>query len=230
MTAAEQAGVAAPRLLAVDTEGARTGAPVVAMTRLRGVPVARPADDDGEWVVGLAATLLHIARAPRPVVQLPAMESWRDPADPDVPPDWISGEPAGRVAWRAAVDRVGTGLVGTESRFIHRDYHPLNVLWDGASVSGVIDWANVCVGPIEVDVSRCRVNIALVAGLEGADRFLTELGDLGRDYDRAWDLETVFSLLGDTDVVLAGNELDAGLTSAGVRRTLAAVTAGATRA
>ena len=95
-------------------------------------------------------------------------------------PDWISGEPDGPVRWRAAVDRVGTGLVGTESRSSIATPPPAQRPGDGPSISGVIDWANVCVGPIEVDVSRCRVNIALVAGLEGADRFLTELGDLGR--------------------------------------------------
>jgi hypothetical protein len=157
------------------------------------------------------------------------MESWREPTDRDLPPGWMTTEPAGGAAWRAAVDRFDAGVLGSSARFIHRDYHPLNVLWDGPAVSGVIDWANACVGPIEVDISRCRVNVALVAGLDGADRFLHQLGDIGRDYDRAWDLETVFSLLGNVDVFLTGNDLGAGLDPGGIRRTLAAVVIRATQ-
>jgi aminoglycoside phosphotransferase (APT) family kinase protein len=222
LTAAEQAGVPAPRLLAIDADGARTGAPALAMTRLPGTPLANPADGVGEWVAGLAGTLVRIAEAPRPTIELPAMESWREPTDRDLPPDWMTAEPTGRAAWRAAVDLFDAGVLGSSGRFIHRDYHPLNVVWDGPTISGVIDWANACVGPIEVDVSRCRVNVALVAGINGAERFLAELGDLGRDYDRAWDLETVFSLLGNVDVFLTGNDLGAGMTADGIRRTLAA--------
>ncbi len=229
LTAAEQAAVPAPRLLAIDADGARTGAPALAMTRLPGAPLPRPVDGVDEWLAGLAGTLVQIAEAPRPTIELPAMESWREPTDRDLPPDWMTAEPAGRATWRAAVDRFDSGLFGSSGRFIHRDYHPLNVVWNGPTVSGVIDWANACVGPIEVDISRCRLNVALVAGLDGADRFLTELGDLGRGYDRAWDLETVFSLLGNVDVVLTGNDLDAGTTADGIRRTLAALVTRATQ-
>jgi aminoglycoside phosphotransferase (APT) family kinase protein len=226
LTAAEQSGVPAPRLLAIDADGARTGAPAVAMTRLRGEVCARPAGPLTEWLEGMAETLLRIAGAPRPTVPLPAVESWREPVDRDAPPDWF-GDGA---IWRAAVDRLDAGLDAGGDGFIHRDYHPLNILWDGGTVSGVIDWVNASDGPIELDVSRCRVNIALVAGAGAADEFLVACGEIGRDYDRAWDLETVFSLLGNVDVLLTGNELGAGLSPDGIRSTLAAVVAAAVAA
>jgi aminoglycoside phosphotransferase (APT) family kinase protein len=225
LTAAEQAGIPAPLLLAVDADGARIGAPALAMTLAHGEVRARPPGPPDEWVGGLAEMLVRIAGATQPAVELPAVESWRRPTDPDAPPDWVRDP----TAWRAAVERVDAGLTGGPDRFIHRDYHPLNVFWEGDSVSAVVDWANACNGPIEYDVSRCRVNIALVAGAAAADRFLAACGDLGRDYDRAWDLETVFSFLGNVDVVLAGNDFGAGLTTESVRATLDAVVTAAVR-
>jgi aminoglycoside/choline kinase family phosphotransferase len=132
--------------------------------------------------------------------------------------------------WRAAVERVDAGLVGSTDGFIHRDYHPLNVLWHDDTVSGVLDWVNACEGPIEYDLSRCRVNVELVTGPDAADAFLAACGELGAAYDRAWDLETVFSLLGNVDVLLTGNDFGAGLTPESIRTTLAAVVTDAVRA
>jgi aminoglycoside phosphotransferase (APT) family kinase protein len=225
LTAAEQAGIPAPLLLAVDADGARIGAPALAMTLARGEVRARPGGPVDEWVGGLASMLVRIADAPQPVLELPAVEPWREPADRDTPPDWV----ADADVWRAAVDRLAAGLVGGPTQFIHRDYHPLNVVWEGDSVSTVVDWVNAADGPIEYDLSRCRVNIALVAGADAADEFLVACGDLGRGYDRAWDLETVFSALGNVDVFLTGNELGAELTPEGIRQTLDAVLTAAVR-
>jgi Ser/Thr protein kinase RdoA (MazF antagonist) len=193
---------------------------------LRGEVRARPTSTLEEWVDGLAAELVRIAEAPRPAIELPLAESWCEPASAGDPPDWI----ADTAAWRAAVERVDAGLVGSTDGFIHRDYHPLNVLWHDDEVTGVVDWVNACEGPIEYDVSRCRVNVALVAGLAGADAFLAGCGELGRAYERAWDLETVFSLLGNVDVLLTGNACGAGLTPESVRDTLATIVTAAVRA
>jgi hypothetical protein len=219
LTAAEQAGLPAPRLVAVDADGSRVGFPAIAMTVLRGEVRARPTSTADEWVDGLATELVRIAEAPRPAIELPLAESWRQPASADDPPEWITDG----AVWRAAVERVDAGLVGSTDGFIHRDYHPLNVLWHDDEVTGVLDWVNACEGPIEYDVSRCRVNVALAIGLDGADAFLGACGELGRAYERVWDLETVFSLLGDVDVLLAGNACGAGLTPESIRTTLAMI-------
>ena len=225
LTAAEQAGIPAPLLLGIDADGARIGAPTLAMTVARGEVRARPGLAVDEWIDGLASMLVRIAQAPQPSLELPAVESWREPTDRDTPPEWV----ADAEVWRAAVDRFDSGLAGGPAQFIHRDYHPLNVVWEGESISAVVDWVNASDGPIEYDLSRCRVNIALVAGADAADEFLAACGDLGRSYDRAWDLETVFSALGNLDVFLTGNELGAELTPESIRRTLDAVLTAAVR-
>jgi aminoglycoside/choline kinase family phosphotransferase len=56
--------------------------------------------------------------------------------------------------------------------FLHRDFHPTNVLFRRGRVSGVVDWVNACRGPAGVDVAHCRVNLVLLSGPDVADRFL----------------------------------------------------------
>ena len=220
LLAAEQCVLAAPRLLCCDHDGARTGAPVLAMTRLDGLPEAT---GGRAWTNGLAGTLGVIASARSPTIALPAIESWQEPLDNC--PDWIDDGGL----WRAFQERMAAGLVGTLPRFVHRDFHPLNVLWDHGAVSGVVDWANACIGPIEFDVSRCRVNVALSAGIAEADAFLVACAPFVERYDCAWDLETVASILGNPDVVLAGNAYGAAMTPGGVRRVLRDLVDGALR-
>ena len=77
-----------------------------------------------------------------------------------------------------------------ERRFIHRDHHPGNVLWQRGAVSGVVDWANASVGSPDADVGHCRLNLAGTLGLGAADRFLElhrGLTDRGA-YDPYWDV------------------------------------------
>ncbi|GGA54207.1 hypothetical protein GCM10007416_29250 [Kroppenstedtia guangzhouensis] len=55
--------------------------------------------------------------------------------------------------------------------FIHRDFHPANILWEEDRISGVVDWVNAYRGPAEVDVAHCRIKLALMVGLEAAESF-----------------------------------------------------------
>ena len=75
-------------------------------------------------------------------------------------------------AWRRAIEVVDGPAPSDERRFIHRDYHPGNVLWARGRVSGVIDWVNASIGAPEADVGHCRVNLAGRFGQPAADRFL----------------------------------------------------------
>jgi aminoglycoside phosphotransferase (APT) family kinase protein len=82
--------------------------------------------------------------------------------------------------------------------FLHRDYHPGNVLWSGGEISGIVDWVSGCIGPPEVDVAHCRANLAVLAGdPEAADRFLELWQSVTgcRDYHPYWDLTTVVSVV-----------------------------------
>ena len=91
-------------------------------------------------------------------------------------------------------DYVKTGKV----RFIHRDFHPSNLLWQNGQVSGVVDWVNGCRGPAGIDVAWCRHNLANLHGVAVADDFLgayIEAAGSEFDYDPHWDLMTVVELL-----------------------------------
>lgn len=90
-------------------------------------------------------------------------------------------------------------------RFIHRDFHPVNVLYESAEKYNVVDWINACIGPIEVDVAHCRLNLALLESIEAVDQFLAEyIACSGFSYDRKWDLTAVFDFEPDTVDVYAG--------------------------
>ena len=98
-------------------------------------------------------------------------------------------------AWERAIEYWhNVGQVGnlscTTARavFIHRDYHPANVLWREGAVSGVVDWINACRGPAGVDVAHCRTNLAGMYGpayRDAADDFT---------YDPYWDLDSLLDM------------------------------------
>ncbi|GGG15130.1 phosphotransferase family protein [Paenibacillus abyssi] len=82
--------------------------------------------------------------------------------------------------------------------FIHRDYHPANVLWQQRQVSGVVDWVNSCRGPAGIDIGHCRFNLAQLHGVHAADAFLEayrrHAGSAYR-HDPYWDLLSLVNIL-----------------------------------
>src|SRR6266536_1676284 len=81
--------------------------------------------------------------------------------------------------------------------FIHRDFHPGNVLWRRGSVTGVVDWASASIGPACVDVGHCRGNL-FQYGLEVADRFTAIWERLtGASYHPWADVVTIVGSLDD---------------------------------
>ena len=83
-------------------------------------------------------------------------------------PTWT----AQQLAWTSAIEFVSLQTPKFNPVFIHRDYHPTNILWEGNELSGVVDWINACRGPALVDVAHCRINLVMLYGLEMADYFL----------------------------------------------------------
>jgi aminoglycoside phosphotransferase (APT) family kinase protein len=154
------------------------------MTHLPGDVVWRPADRDG--------FLRRLAEV------LPAVHGTGVPSDPAIgpyepyalrvtrPPSW-SARPG---VWRRALDAFRGPAPEAERRFLHRDYHPGNVLWTDGAVSGIVDWVNASVGDPGVDVGHCRMNLAGALGLDAADRFLELYGGLtGRgEHHPYWDI------------------------------------------
>lgn len=122
------------------------------------------------------------------------MRRWA-PYPPDgVPPAWTRH----RRAWEQAVAAYEGEQPASDRVFLHRDFHPGNVLWEAGRVSGVVDWVSSCTGPPEEDVAHCRVNLARHHGQETADRFL-KLWQQARGrtrYNPYWDLVGVVSMGG----------------------------------
>jgi aminoglycoside phosphotransferase (APT) family kinase protein len=162
----EELHVPTPRLLAVDATGARAGVPAVLMSRVAGRVDWSPANMD-RWLERLAGLLppIHALPLPPPGVIRPfalyRQDSYQPPGWARRPAVWASA-----VQWfhRPTPDRAGPGV------FIHRDFHPGNVLWRRGRVSGVVDWASASIGPACVDVGHCRGNL-FGYGIQVAERF-----------------------------------------------------------
>lgn len=91
--------------------------------------------------------------------------------------------------------------------FIHRDYHPVNVLWKDKNVSGVVDWVNACIGPRGVDVGHCRWNLAMLEGVRQADIFLDYYKMSASDsfeYNVYWDIVSLMDVVEESISVYPG--------------------------
>ena len=201
------AGVPAPELVAVDPKGEACDVPAVLMTRLPGRVVFAP-DSFEPWLRQMAEALPAVHAVGSEAARL--VQPYRAYYDLTKvePPPW-STQPA---AWARALD-VATGPPPETARcFIHRDYHPGNVLWSRGRLTGVVDWINASWGPPPVDVAHCRLNLVQVHGVEAADRFVAEYRSLtGHDHHPYWDLVSVMDMgsLPERDVFPGW--LDAGL-------------------
>ncbi|MGC4378585.1 aminoglycoside phosphotransferase family protein [Fictibacillus sp. Mic-4] len=74
--------------------------------------------------------------------------------------------------WWKVIQCVTEHYPDARNGFIHRDYHPCNVLWEDGRLTGVVDWVNACIGPAGVDAGHCSLNLALLYGADDADFFL----------------------------------------------------------
>jgi aminoglycoside phosphotransferase (APT) family kinase protein len=180
-----------PGLVALDASGGAAGAPAVLMTRLDGEIDWRPADLEA-FLRRLAGVLPALHATPAPDGALPAYSPYE--LEDRRPPPW-SRRPD---VWQRAFDVFDGPAPHEERRFIHRDYHPGNVLWRAGTVSGVVDWASASIGSPSADVGHCRINLAGAIGIEAADRFLALYRAVsGRDtYHPYWD---VVAALGGND-------------------------------
>lgn len=76
--------------------------------------------------------------------------------------------------------------------FIHRDFHPGNVLWARGRPTGVVDWANACTGPAGIDIATCRWNLQEWAGEEAATSFVAAYEALtARPHHPYWDVAKI---------------------------------------
>jgi aminoglycoside/choline kinase family phosphotransferase len=91
--------------------------------------------------------------------------------------------------WQRAVDVIRREPPDYRACFLHRDFHPGNVLFtgngDSLRISGVVDWVETSWGPADLDVAHCSTALALLhgvpAGMRFADRYVAAGGELAED-------------------------------------------------
>jgi len=182
------ADIDAPNVVAYDETGNECGLPTLLMTHLDGRVVLEP-EDVRAWTDRMARTLtqLHVCASTEGFPW--TYGAYSDAAKFDAS-SWTSVPDR----WKRAIEILLGPRPAFVPRFIHRDYHPTNLLWVDGEVSGVVDWVNGCIGPAGIDVGHCRVNLAQLHGVEAADAFLDSYrryaGD-NFDYNPYWDLATL---------------------------------------
>ncbi|MFD4942008.1 phosphotransferase family protein [Streptomyces sp. NPDC058239] len=170
--------VPAARLVAVDAGAEHCDHPSLLMTLLPGQ--VRVDDAGAEERIGLLArqlTDIHRVRvtdATRPR----DYEAWTAPDRVRVP-----GSTGRARLWRRAVDVIRREPPAYTPRFLHRDFHPGNVLFAGAGaglrISGVVDWVETSWGPADLDVAHCSTALALLHGVPAGMSFAEEYTGAG---------------------------------------------------
>ncbi len=174
---------------------------IIVMTALPGDRLAT-ATDLRPRLGALAAWMTELHAGPTPALQ--PWRRWgpdaaRRPAQTSRPELWDQFAAA-----YAAIDAPPWNEPA-HTCLLHRDLHPLNVLWDNNEIAAVVDWANACIGHPYADLAHLRWNLAVLVDQEAADdvvELYRQHGGLGESYDPRWDLQEVNSL-GDSGPELA---------------------------
>ncbi|MFD7668495.1 phosphotransferase family protein [Streptomyces sp. NPDC059788] len=133
----------------------------------------------------LARQLAGIHRLRVPAEDRPRVyEAWASPGHVRLP--GATGRPD---LWQRAVDVIRRDPPDHRPCFLHRDFHPGNVLFTGQGaglrITGVVDWVETSWGPADLDVAHCSTALALLHGVEEgmrlADHYLAAGGTLSED-------------------------------------------------
>ena len=180
--------VPTPELIAVDPAGDQVGLPAVLMTWLPGRVKWKAKDAEG-WLSSMA-TLLPVIESTGTIN--PGVGHYANYRQKSYqPPEWA----AHRSVWDQAVEIFHGPVLETDRRFIHRDFHPGNVLWRGPRVSGVVDWQAACIGPPSIDIGHCRANL-LRHSPELADDFMRKAeAATGRTFHPWADIASLIGML-----------------------------------
>lgn len=184
--------VPAPRLVAADPSGGEAGEPTLIMQRLPGAVVLDPPAIE-VWLREMAELLPTVHEVVVPIgTEVRPFSTYSNVDELDVP-IW-SADPA---LWSFVLDTAGGPAPESAYSFIHRDFHPGNVLWLGDLTSGLIDWEPASIGPSAMDLAHCRVNLARLYDVAVADAFLGTHAALtgGYDHQPYFDLLAVIETL-----------------------------------
>jgi aminoglycoside phosphotransferase (APT) family kinase protein len=183
--------VPTPHLIAVDPTGDEAGVPALLMSLVPGRIEWAPADVE-KFLWRLAEPLVAISEVTVPDgLHLPPYKPY-ELGRALGPPPWTRLPTR---VWDAAVELYEGPAPLDERLFIHRDYHPGNVLWRRGVLTGVVDWPAASLGSPEADVAHCRSNLHDHFGKAVADRFLTIWQKLSgrQDFHPYWDIAVVLA-------------------------------------
>ncbi len=177
--------VNAPVAIAADVDGSATGAPRLLMTEIAGRPGPQPAP----WTARAAAALAAIHDTDPTGHRYHYFTYFRTGAEPS-PPPWAEDA----ALWESAIETAAAERQA-EDRFIHRDFHPGNLLWDRTAI-GVVDWPAGCVGPAAVDLAHFRLNLH-IAGRDDLESAFVDVyrAEGGAGPDPWWDLVAALDVL-----------------------------------
>ncbi|MEU9211291.1 phosphotransferase [Streptomyces sp. NPDC048415] len=176
--------VPAATLAAVDATAQYCDHPSLLMSLLPGTVRLgdQGADDRAEQ---LARQLVRVHQLPVTTQQRPrTYQAWASPERVTLPAATERPE-----LWRRAVDVIRREPPAYQGCFLHRDFHPGNVLFTGTDddlqISGVVDWVETSWGPADLDVAHCSTALALLhgipAGMRFADRYVAAGGTLAEE-------------------------------------------------
>lgn len=185
----------APEAVAFDPAGAWFGIPALVMSRLPGT-TNYAVNDVQAWTHELARVLAAIHATPLPAAL---------PASVAAPHPWLSWTPTPNLG--PLLETVARAVLafqpvapGLPHVFSHRDFHPQNVLWEGDTATGVIDWASAGLAPRGLDIATCRLACAIFPGGDAPDAFLAYYRDLTANplpHQPNWDLVAALECLED---------------------------------
>ena len=189
-----------PRFIAAD-DAVSCPYPSLLMTKLPGEIDLIPWDQQS-WLNQMVLSLTSIHESD--IKKFPYIyNSYHDPSRVQAP-EWSEH----KEKWEEIIHYARTKSVPQEDSyvFIHRDYHPNNILWTDGKITGIVDWINACIGPAGADVGHCRWNLAMIYDVMAADNFL-QLYIANRPqftYDVYWDIISLLDVLTDPAEVYEG--------------------------
>ncbi|GHF44141.1 phosphotransferase family protein [Streptomyces griseosporeus] len=176
--------VPAASLVAVDATARYCDHPSLLMSLLPGTVRLGDTGADARADL-LARQLVRIHRLPVTAQQRPrTYQAWASPERVTVPAATERPE-----LWQRALDVIRREPPAWQGCFLHRDFHPGNVLFTGTDddprISGIVDWVETSWGPADLDVAHCSTALALLhgvpAGMRFADRYVAAGGTLAED-------------------------------------------------
>ncbi len=176
-----------PHLLDYSADTSVFGYPALLMSCLDGTVNIKPANLD-HWLDQLAETLATIHSIAVYGVRW-HYQSYTEVETLCVPP-WSKRSEL----WEKAINIRLEESPPYDEVFLHRDYHPVNILWVSGKLTGIVDWVGACLGPANVDVAHCQINLATMFGPEIAGSFREKYHKVAAPhylYHSFWEIDSI---------------------------------------